>query len=122
MNLVIVGSVKAKAQDTKPIIIKAINRLKPDIVGSGGAEGTDTHVEEVVGKMWIAPFLPFKKFLPVSKSWQGWHGFRWRNLKMVAWGTYFIGITSRRSTTYGSGWTIDQAEKQGKPVERFVVK
>jgi len=117
---VIVGSVKARAKDTKPIIREVIKRLKPDMVGSGEADGTDTHVKEVVEGEFKGK-ANYKGFPPETKSWNGWHGYKWRNLQMVNWGTHFVRIASIRSGTYGSGFTVDQAEILGKPVERFMV-
>lgn len=121
MKLIIVGSQCTDTDDSIPIIEKVIERLKPDKVGSGGAIGTDTHVELYCKTHDI----PFKRFPPQIKRWNdhmGKTGFKSRNMEMAKWGDHGIRIASRRSNTYGSGWTIDQMEKMGKPVDRYEVK
>ncbi len=120
IKLVIVGSTCADPKDTKPIIRAVINRINPDIVGSGEAKGTDTHVKEVCDKLGVY----YKGFSPEHRSWLGTPilcGFRCRNLRMVRWGDRGVRIGSRQSPTYGSGWTIDRMEDRGKPVERYMV-
>lgn len=120
IKIVIVGSCCAKPEDTKPIIRAVINRLKPDIVGSGEAKGTDTHVKEVCTELNVR----YKGFPPDHPSWHGTLllcGFKCRNMKMVKWGDRGIRIESRRSKSYGSGFTIDRMEDREKPVERYVV-
>ena len=121
MKLIIVGSTETNSDDSLPIIEEVIKRLKPKKVGSGCAIGTDTHVELYCKTHDI----PFKRFPPEHHSWHGTlnlRGFKYRNLKMAKWGNYGIRIASRRSRSYGSGWTIDQMEKMKKPVERYEVR
>lgn len=120
-KLVIVGSQCTYTEDSIPIIEGVIERLKPEVVGSGGALGTDTHTEIYCRTHNIK----FKKFPPQVRRWHdhmGKTGFKSRNMKMAKWGDKGIRIASRRSKSYGSGWTIDQMEKMGKVVERHEVR
>lgn len=121
MKLIIVGSTEAEPEDTKPIIREVINRLKPEIVGSGEAKGTDTHVREVCQNELNVRYKPF---IPEHPSWHGTStegGFKWRNIMMIEWCDRGVRISSLRNKSYGSGWTIDQMEKRGKKVERYEV-
>ncbi|GAI41271.1 unnamed protein product, partial [marine sediment metagenome] len=68
--------------------------------------------------------ITFKEFPPQHPSWHGTStegGFKWRNLEMVRWGDQGIRIRSKRTKSYGSGFTIDRMESRGKPIERYEV-
>jgi len=114
--LCIVGStVLAGDPAADQIIDDVLTRLKPRKVISGCAPGIDTMAEKKAKKRGI----PFEGFPPKEKNWA--NGFMPRNLVMARTCTYLVRIVSKRSKTYGSGWTRDRAKEMGKPTEEFVL-
>lgn len=113
--LCIVGSVCLEGSDEAYRIAgEAILRYYPALVISGGAAGVDTIAETAA----LGLGYPFKKFPPEGK---GWLWYKKRNLAMAKACTRLVRIVSKRSKTYGSGWTRDRAAEMGKPTEEFVL-
>lgn len=119
MILAIVGSVKIDEEQTevaKHIIKNSIHSLGPDSIVSGGALGVDTIAECVANVLKIE----FKKFLPRHRRWEP-EGYKERNLLIAQHCDALLCIRTKQSTTYGSGWTADAAEKLGKNVFRYLI-
>lgn len=119
MRLAIVGSVKVAEEQiilAKRLIVKTIGLLGPDEIISGGAEGIDTIAESEANKLEIE----FLKFLPRNKRWEP-QGYKERNLRIAEYCDALLCIRTHQSTTYGSGWTADAAEKLGKDVFRHLI-
>ena len=126
MKLVIVGSM-AKAWElsevpyVKDLIRLIISQEQTDdqveefVVGSGEspAGGVDIWVHEIAAEMGVI-FMPFP---PKARNWPA---YKERDQAMADWCTKLIRIKSARSKTYGSGWTRDRAEEQGKDVMEFI--
>ncbi|GAA3750369.1 hypothetical protein [Micromonospora maritima] len=91
------------------IIEGVFARRRPDLVVSGGAEGIDSLGVALAKKHGI----PHREHLPTVRQWNGPGGFQERNLLIAGECTRILRIACRWSKTYGSGWTTDQAEKQG---------
>ena len=85
-----------------------LEKLKPRRVISGGAVGIDTMTIEVCEMLGI----PWSEELPKTRRWAD--GFMPRNLRIAERCHGLVRIASRRSKTYGSGWTKDRAQEMGK--------
>lgn len=83
-------------------------------VVSGGADGVDTWGVDIASQQYG---LPTKIYLPDNFRWKP-DGFRKRNRQIVDNSTHLLAIISKHSTTYGSGWTADYAERHGRKVWR----
>ena len=119
MILAIVGSTKVTEEQieiAKHIIKDTIGQLGPDSIVSGGAVGIDTIAESEANRLEI----DFLKFLPRNKRWEP-QGYKERNLLIVQYCDALLCIRTRQSTTYGSGWTADKAERLGKDVFRYLI-
>lgn len=117
VRLAIVGSRKwtdAGEKIARWAISEALDRHRPAVVISGGAAGVDTWTEEAAK----ARDIPFVAHLPERNTWPAYKA---RNLVIAQDCTHLVSIRSALSTTYGSGWTADQAEKLGKTVERITI-
>lgn len=93
-------------------------------VVSGGARGVDTIVAEEAQELEIALF----EYRPQVQQWEDrvhgdtvFHGFKHRNLRIIENCDRLIAIRAISSRTYGSGWTADEAERQGRLVRRYYV-
>jgi hypothetical protein len=114
MILAIVGSCCLAGDPAAYIVIDdVLTRYSPSRVVSGGAPGIDSMAKERCD----ARSIPCEEFLPKVKRWEG--GFKPRNLKIARACDALVRIVSARSSTYGSGWTRDQAAKLGKPTEEI---
>jgi hypothetical protein len=95
----------------------AIRNLHPDVVISGGAEGGDQigqEAAEAAGYSEADGTLVI--FRPQVRRWAGPGGYHERDIK-IAWEcTHLLRLSCRQATTYGSGWTADEAGRQGKVV------
>jgi len=101
---------------------EAIERLTPDVVISGGAEGADDLAEQcatALGYSEAAGTLII--YRPAVRRFHGPGGFRERDEKIARACTHLLRVSCNRSTTYGSGWTADRAEALGATVVRFAV-
>lgn len=115
--LAVVGSQELTEQqewEAVSIIIGVVEARPPDKMVSGEAPGVDTLAKLVADRLGI----PFQGFPPRVRSWAAPGGFRWRNRLIVHECTRLLCIRSAQSQTYGSGWTADEAERQGRPVRR----
>lgn len=126
--LAIVGSRDVHKSGGLLAISQAIDRHKPIIVVSGGAKASalntrnglisiDFEAEHMASALGIQTVI----FKPTSFTFNGPGGFRERNIKIADLCHCLVRIASSTTTTYGSGWTADYAERSGKNVERFVV-
>ncbi len=84
------------------------------IVSGGEPTGVDAWAEQEANS-WGVPTIIHH---PKTKDWQG---FKARNILVAEACTVLYAIRSTKSTTYGSGWTADYAEKLGKEVHRYYV-
>lgn len=119
MKLAIVGSrliTEEQEGFSKAIIQGILMYYLPIAVFSGGAEGIDTIAETES----IVLNIHFKLFKPVKPQWEP-DGYKIRNMNIAEECTDLLCIRSKQSTTYGSGWTADYAEKLGKNVIRITV-
>lgn len=102
-------------------IKRAIDRLQPDVIISGGADGVDVLAEAAA--IWFGYTETNGKLIvhrPTTKRFQGPGGYRERDLLIAQECTHMLRIACKMSTTYGSGWTAQEAEKLGKTVVRWV--
>lgn len=121
MRLAIVGSTlfandQNTIDDAMRCVDEVIKRYKPDVVVSGGAAGIDTWAAFAAKSFGIEVV----EFLPASNRWKP-GGYQERNLVIAENCDQLVCIRHQAATSYGSGWTADQAEKMGKPVERIVI-
>ncbi len=119
--LAIVGSVEfvcpAGEAIARQLVVEELTTRRPDKVVSGGAAGVDTIADEEAAKVDV----PFAAFPPKERRWDGPNGFKARNIVLSNACTRALRIVCAKSRTYGSGWTCDRAERQGKPVRRIVI-
>lgn len=125
MLLAVVGStnITDKQRGIASVIIDGFFfAYLPELVISGGALGIDSLARGRVtawnrAQEWNINFM---EFLPRNQRWEP-EGFKERNIKIVEECTDLLCIRTRQSTTYGSGWTADQAERLGKTVWRIII-
>lgn len=119
--LAIVGSVKFACPDGPVIAVQIINAellaRRPDAITSGCAEGVDQAGEQAADLRSIE----FIGYPPKRRQWHGPGGFKERNQRIADTCTRALRIVCAESKTYGSGWTVDRAAEQGKPVRRVVI-
>lgn len=117
--LAIVGSVNFTHDGDTTAAVKrvryAIDRLAPDRIVSGGADGMDTIAARIGRELDI----DVKEYLPKVRCWAGPGGFKERNIKIAENCTHLLRIYCLSSRTYGSGWTADLAEQLGRQVQRY---
>lgn len=111
----VVGSRDLDNIEARLIILDAYFRLQPSLVISGGAVGIDRLAVRLAGYLNI----PTREYLPTQK---GWKRYKERDLIIATECDYLLCLRSTTSTTYGSGWTRDQAVKMGKGVESYMIK
>ncbi len=121
MRLAIVGSTlfandQNTIDDAMRCVDEVIERYAPDVVISGGADGIDFWAAFSARSRGIEVIEHF----PASNRWKP-NGYQDRNLLIAADCDQLVCIRHRAATSYGSGWTADQAEAMGKPVERIVI-
>lgn len=125
MRLAVVGStnITPKQRGIASVIIDGFYySYRPELVISGGAVGIDSLAKGRVtawnrDQIWNINFL---EFLPENNRWEP-NGYKERNIKIAEECTDLLCIRSQQSTTYGSGWTADQAERLGKTVWRITI-
>lgn len=122
-RLAIVGTrVLACPGDTAGVaalVRAAIARLSPDVVISGGADGVDGIAERVardIGYREEAGTLIIHR--PTVKRFHGPGGYQERDALIAADCTHLLRLSCRQATTYGSGWTADEAGRLGRIVVR----
>jgi hypothetical protein len=100
----------------------AIEKLSPDVVISGGADGSDKLGEEAATELGYSEDDGTLVILrPRVRRLHGPGGFRERDEQIAQACTHLLRIACRRATTYGSGWTADRAEELGAVVVRYDV-
>lgn len=123
MKLAIVGS-RLLPPKLIPAVLDAIAEAvryhEPDEIVSGGAVGVDTLAYAFArgAKIKCEPIEP-EVF-----SWEdrdGKPGYRSRNVAIANRCDALLCIRAGSSKTYGSGWTADFAESQGKSVQRVML-
>lgn len=120
MRLAIVGSTlfandQNTIDDAMRRVDEVIERYKPDVVISGGADGIDFWAAFSARSRGIEVIEHF----PKTNRWND--GYKPRNLLIATDCDQLVCIRHADSTSYGSGWTADQAEAMGKPVERITI-
>jgi hypothetical protein len=118
VRLAIVGSTKfaddPEAKDWAAHYIQwVLQKYYPEVVISGGAIGID----QLAATLAAFEDIEVIEHLPVTKDWPGYKA---RNILIAQDCTHLLAIRHSQSTTYGSGWTADYAEKLGKKVYRKV--
>ena len=119
IRVAIIGSkIVANPETARKVIKEILDVEKPSLVISGGCQGIDTIAIEEAKKKGIK----YKEFFPEIKRWNGGGkiGFKERNLQIAEECDILYRIYNKNTTTYGSGWTADMAEKLGKKVVRIV--
>lgn len=120
MNLAIVGSRKFKKwyglDAAEGIIRGVLGHYQPKTVISGGAEGIDTMAADIAGEMGMLVMV----FKPENNRWEP-NGYKDRNMQIAGSCDSLLAIRCSESSSYGSGWTADYAEKIGKTVERVLL-
>ncbi len=100
----------------------SIERLRPNVVMSGGAAGVDTAAEVVARELgYREDEGTLVVVRPQVRRWQGPGGFQERNLVIAQRCTHLLRLACRQAKTYGSGWTADRAAELGKSVVREVI-
>jgi hypothetical protein len=80
---------------------------------SGGADGVDSITREITAALGLSACTDFEEYLPTIHRWEGEGGFKWRNLRMIEAADALVCIQSQQSKTHGSGWTYEEAVRQG---------
>jgi predicted Rossmann fold nucleotide-binding protein DprA/Smf involved in DNA uptake len=99
------------------LIEEALDVHKPIIVLSGGAIGIDK-LAIVIAK---AKGYATTEALPKVFTWGGEGGLKDRNVQIATTCQCLVRIYDPASATYGSGFTADEADRQGKHVERYPI-
>ena len=126
-NLVIVGSQlltprqALRAEHLVKLWFGKADRIADTVASGGCSTGVDRIVEdEAPDYGFFEEFGNLRIFRPENQRWAP-RGYEDRNLKMATWCDMMVSIRAEDSETYGSGWTADRAEAQGKRVMRYVV-
>ena len=126
--LAIVGSRDVPKVAGHAAIVSALARHQPIMVVSGGAKATGASslrglisIDAEAAALARGQGIQVVEFLPKTYHWEGPGGFKERNEKIASTCVCLVRIASSTTTTYGSGWTADLAERLGKNVERFTV-
>jgi hypothetical protein len=100
----------------------AITKLTPDVVISGGAEGSDEIGETAATELGYTEEAGTLLIIrPRVRRFHGPGGYRDRDEQIAQACTHLLRISCRQATTYGSGWTADRAEALGAIVVRYEV-
>lgn len=119
MLLAVVGSTKVNELQlhfAKAVIQGVLIFYMPQLVISGGAIGIDSLAENEA----VLLNMQTRIHLPENNRWEP-NGFKERNTKIAEECTHLLCIRTQQSTTYGSGWTADLAERLGRTVWRIVI-
>ena len=120
MRLAIVGSVQLHEHpEAYQIVYQAFERYQPTVLISGGAIGIDTMAEKEAKRRDVALLI----HRPKIKAWLrgSEDGFWGRNRRIAQDCDGLVRIACSWSSTYGSGWTRDQARLAGKWTKEHVV-
>lgn len=123
MRLAIVGTrILACPGDKQRVtvrILQVLDRSHPDVVITGGASGVDTLAEyAAIMKGYTEENGRLIVHRPARRSFHGIGGYRHRDGLIAADCTHLLRLACRKATTYGSGWTADEAERLRKEVTR----
>lgn len=126
IKLAVVGTRVLKCEGDRQRVLHrvwaSINRLKPDVFISGGAEGVDQLAEHIArqrgytennGNLMI--------FRPSRMQFEGKGGYRERNEKIAIECTHLLRLSCLQGRTFGSGWTADRARHYGANVVDTVI-
>jgi predicted Rossmann fold nucleotide-binding protein DprA/Smf involved in DNA uptake len=119
VRLAVVGSTNVNQQQeliAKVTISGFVLCYAPEQIISGGAVGIDSLAAEAASRYRIDPLI----HLPKNNRWKP-EGYEERNTKIAQDCTHLLCIRTQQSTTYGSGWTADLAERLGKTVWRVIL-
>ena len=126
--LAVVGSRDVPKMPAIELIHAVFDEHKPVIVISGGAKVSQANrlrglasIDEEVALVANVRQIQLLEFRPTDFHWDGPGGFKERNVKIAESCVCLVRIASETTTTYGSGWTADRAEMEGKDVTRYVV-
>jgi hypothetical protein len=109
-RLAIVGSRSLKGNPKAWIcVLSWVERTKPCLVISGGAEGVDTMAEQAADMLCIPKDIKY----PKSKNWAGYSA---RNMLIAESCDTLLCIYDPDSLTHGGEWTADYAISIGKIV------
>jgi predicted Rossmann fold nucleotide-binding protein DprA/Smf involved in DNA uptake len=134
--LAVVGSRDVPDYQSASLVKQAILEHKPRLVISGGAKGVDTVGVKTARELGIATM----EILPTHKTWDQPEtgepqetateyglvvavsgGFKQRNTHIAEICECLVRVASASTSTYGSGWTADYAERLGRRVVRYTV-
>lgn len=97
----------------------AIATLKPDVVITGAARGTDRLAAAAARWCGYAERDgTLRIFHPASYAWPD---LRDRDGLLARQCTHLLRLSCRAATTYGSGWTADEAQRLGADVHRICI-
>lgn len=114
--LAIVGSRELQGDARVTALINdALDRYAPALLISGGCVGVDRMAVEAADLRGIK----WREYLPAVENWE--QGYKPRNIDIAEACDYLVRIASRKSKSYGSGFTRDWAARLGKPTEEHVV-
>lgn len=82
------------------------------VIVSGGAVGVDSMAERIAENLGIPTII----HRPKERRWGGPDGFQARNRLIAGDCSHLLRIACAGSRTYGSGWTRDEARRQGRVV------
>lgn len=123
VRLGIVGTRVLACPGDAEAVVQRVRRhldwVRPDIVISGGADGVDSiaeRVAEVAGYSEDDGTLLI--FRPTVRRFHGPGGYRERDKEIAHTSTHLLRLACLKATTYGSGWTADEAERIGRKVVR----
>lgn len=119
MQLAVVGSTNVRPEQ-RSLAFKIVEGFvlveKPSVIISGGAAGIDNVADQIA----YLHEIKFVEHLPKNNRWEP-DGYKERNTKIAQDCTHLLCIRTQQSTTYGSGWTADLAERLGKTVWRVIL-
>lgn len=115
MRLAIVGSTQLAGRKVAcNIICRTIEEIRPILVVSGGAIGVDQMGVLIAEHVYNIPTMVY---FPITKDWAGYKA---RNILVASNCDYLLRIVWANSNTYGSGWTMERAKKNGARVKEYV--
>jgi O-acetyl-ADP-ribose deacetylase (regulator of RNase III) len=129
-RLAVVGSVSFAdphaLKIARLVILDELLRVEPAVVVSGGAKGIDTLAGRLASELGyhqadgtLVVHYPVRVPNPppgMSRFEAG--GYRARDQLVADDCTCLLRLACRHTSTYGSGWTADEAARQGKPVRQ----
>lgn len=123
IRLAIVGTRTLACPGDISAAVKAIrhslNELRPVAFISGGAEGVDSLAQTIALLFgYSEDDATMVIHRPRTKRFHGPGGYRARDTLIAEDCSHLLRLSCRQSTTYGSGWTADEAERLGRIVVR----